>query len=74
MDQIENPVDRIDRARQIKDRIYALRKSGLSSSKANFSEENLAFKSLREKGIIGKLRDFIKDTGDELLSLVDKSK
>lgn len=72
LDQIENPVKRLDKAEKIKDQLRVLRKKGLTSKKANFSDENLAFKTLRGRGKINKLRDVVIDTGDELLSLVEK--
>lgn len=70
---IVNPVKRLDQARKIKDQLYVLRRKGLAGTKANFSEENLAFKTLRERGKIEKLRKIIRETGDQLLSLIENN-
>jgi predicted nucleotidyltransferase len=71
LEEIPSPIKRLDQARKIKDQLYVLRKKGLSSKKKNFSDENLAFKTLRGRGKIKKLREIIVDTGDEILSLMD---
>ena len=58
----------IDQARAIKDDISKIRKSGLDRA-GEFSIENLAFKVLRAKGLIDKLRQHILNLEDEELSL-----
>ena len=47
-------MDRIDR---VKDKIMKMRKSGLESE-GEYSVENLAFKVLRRKGLLGKLNQY----------------
>lgn len=60
--------DDIGLANDVKDEIAKIRKSGLASS-GEFSVENLAFKVLRAKGYIDKLRQHINDLEDRALSL-----
>lgn len=58
----------IEKARETKDEIAKIRKAGLDSA-GEFSVENLAFKVLRARGLIDKLRQHIYNLEDEELSL-----
>jgi hypothetical protein len=58
----------IDQAQAIKDEIARIRKAGLDRA-GEFSVENLAFKVLRARGLIDKLRQHIYNLEDEELSL-----
>jgi hypothetical protein len=58
----------LDLAEKVKDEIAKIRKSGLDKS-GEFSVENLAFKVLRARGLIDKLRQHIYNLEDEALSL-----
>lgn len=58
----------IDQAQLIKDEIARIRKAGLDRA-GEFSVENLAFKVLRARGLIDKLRQHIYNLEDEELSL-----
>ena len=55
----------------VKDELNKLRKTGLERE-GEFSVENLAFKVLRAKGFIDKLRQHIYDLEDQRLSLENK--
>lgn len=58
----------ISQARATKEEIAKIRKAGLDSG-GEFSVENLAFKVLRARGLIDKLRQHILNLEDEELSL-----
>ena len=58
----------IETARDAKDEIAKIRKAGLAQG-GEFSVENLAFKVLRARGLIDKLRQHINSLEDEELSL-----
>lgn len=58
----------INKSRETKDEIAKIRKSGLDKG-GEFSVENLAFKVLRARGLIDKLRQHIYNLEDEQLSL-----
>jgi hypothetical protein len=58
----------VAKARETKDEIAKIRKSGLDRG-GEFSVENLAFKVLRARGLIDKLRQHIYNLEDEELSL-----
>lgn len=58
----------IEQAQAIKDEIAKIRKAGLDRA-GEFSVENLAFKVLRARGLIDKLRQHIYNLEDEELSL-----
>jgi hypothetical protein len=60
--------DSIGLARDVSDEIAKIRKSGLASG-GEFSIENLAFKVLRAKGYIDKLKQHINNLEDKALSL-----
>lgn len=60
--------DNIGLARDVSDEIAKIRKSGLASG-GEFSIENLAFKVLRAKGYINKLKQHINNLEDKALSL-----
>ncbi len=60
--------DDIGLAREVSDEIAKIRKSGLASG-GEFSVENLAFKVLRAKGHIDKLKKHINNLEDTALSL-----
>lgn len=76
-DKVNNYTDRIKQvlqsknlaqAQAVKDEIAKIRKSGLDQG-GEFSIENLAFKVLRARGLIDKLRQHIYNLEDEELSL-----
>jgi hypothetical protein len=76
-DKVNNYTDKIEQAlrsrnvelaQEIKDEIAKIRKSGLDKG-GEFSVENLAFKVLRARGLIDKLRQHIYNLEDEQLSL-----
>lgn len=76
-DKVNNYTDKIQQvlqtknlaqAQAIKDEIAKIRKSGLDQG-GEFSVENLAFKVLRARGLIDKLRQHIYNLEDEELSL-----
>jgi hypothetical protein len=76
-DKVNNYTDKIQQAlrsrnielaQEIKDEIAKIRKSGLDKG-GEFSVENLAFKVLRARGLIDKLRQHIYNLEDEQLSL-----
>ena len=56
-------------AKAVKDEIKKVREKGLHSDKGEFSTGNLAFKELRNTGMLGRLMDFIKDEESDELSL-----
>lgn len=60
----------LEKAQAVMDRISKLRKSGLDRA-GEFSVENIAFKVVRAKGLINKLREHIYDLEDQRLSLED---
>mgnify|MGYP003656749205 FL=1 len=62
---LEPDMDRIDR---VKDKIMKMRKSGLESE-GEYSVENLAFKVLRRKGLLGKLNQVKRELYDKKFSL-----
>jgi len=55
------------------DKIKEMRKTGLATS-GEFGPENLAFKLLRNHGMITKLKDAINDEKDRQLSIAEKAK
>lgn len=55
-------------ADEILDKIYTMRKAGLADA-GEFSTENLAFKKLRNEGVMNKLRQLKKQEVDKQLSL-----
>lgn len=57
-----------DKAKKIKDELKTTREKGLHGD-GEFSDENIAFKELRNKGVIGKLMNYIKDKDVERMSL-----
>ena len=82
-DSLEDQIDRvvglydegkyqeaIDRADKLKEKIRKLRKTGLDSV-GEYSVENLAFKTLRRNGYLGKLSDVKTDAYDKLMSVED---
>jgi len=60
----------IDRAEKLKEKIRKLRQSGLDDI-GEYSVENLAFKTLRRNGYLGKLSDAKTDAYDKLMSVED---
>lgn len=56
-------------AKIVKDEIKKVREKGLRGGGGEFSTGNLAFKELRNTGLLGKLMDFIKDEESDELSL-----
>jgi hypothetical protein len=55
-------------ATKIKDRISKYRKAGLAEN-GEYSTENLVFKELRRSGYLGRLREFIRTSFSDDLSL-----
>lgn len=69
--ELKEAVDRIqdsEVASELIDKIYQMRKAGLQEA-GEFSTENLAFKKLRDEGIIERLREMKKQKIDKELSL-----
>lgn len=66
---IENPQLLVKVAEQLKDRIASMRKAGLYETKGNFSEKNIAFKTLRATGKLSKLSDAVDKATSEILSV-----
>jgi len=62
---LEPDMDRIDR---VKDKIMKMRKAGLENE-GEYSVENLAFKVLRRKGLLGKLNQVKRELYDKKFSL-----
>jgi hypothetical protein len=58
----------LDRIKAIKEKITTMRQSGLERA-GEWSVENLAFKILRNLGLIDQLADRIRELEDEHLSL-----
>jgi len=71
---ITNPYTKMKKAVELRNRLKQIRQTGLASSKKNFSEENLAFKTLRATNKIKKLRDEMVDAMEQILSLNKKEK
>lgn len=59
------------KAKAIKKELKKTRETGLHKD-GEFSDENIAFKELRNKGIIGKLMNYIKDEDIEKMSIKTK--
>ena len=69
--EIKDAADRIqdsEVASELIDKIYQMRKSGLQQA-GEFSTENLAFKKLRDEGVLERLRQMKKQKIDKELSL-----
>lgn len=66
---IQDPSMLIKNASALKERISKMRKAGLYEPKGNFSEKNVAFKTLRSTGKLRKLSDAIDKAHSQLLSL-----
>ena len=74
--ELKDAIDKCDdseEAQKLLDKIYQMRKSGLSEH-GEFSTENLAFKKLRDSGKLQKLKELKKQKIDKQLSLEGKSK
>lgn len=69
--EIIDSVTNSEEAEEVLDKLYVLRKSGLSEE-GEFSTENLTFKKLRDLGYLQKLRDLKKQEVDKELSLENK--
>jgi len=67
----EDPLTKYHEAIKLKNRIKQIRQTGLSSSKGNFSEENLVFKTLRATNKIKKLREEMVDSMEQILSIIE---
>ncbi len=65
---IDDKVDDKHSVQKLTDKIWDMRKAGLSKG-GEFSVENIAFKTLRNNGYIEKLIDYRKKIGDDDLSL-----
>ena len=65
---LDPDMNRIDR---VKDKIMKMRKAGLESE-GEYSIENLAFKVLRRKGLLGKLNQIKRGLYDEKFSLSEE--
>lgn len=59
---------------KIKERIKDMREQGLSEPKGNYSEKNIAFKTLRASGSLKKLNKLIDKSAASLLSLKKEDK
>jgi len=69
--EIENAIaGRVDMsvANELKNKIYSMRAAAIQSQ-GEFSFENLVFKELRNRGMIDKLRDYLRTSKDTQLSL-----
>jgi hypothetical protein len=69
--EIKDIVDKLndsEEAQDILDKVYEMRKAGLAEA-GEFSTENLAFKMLRNEGVMNKLRQLKKEQVDKQLSL-----
>jgi hypothetical protein len=66
---IEDPTLLIRAGTQLKEKIAQMRKAGLYEPKGNFSEKNVAFKTLRATGKLRKLSDAIDKAKSQTLSL-----
>ena len=62
-----------DRVMSLRDKLKKLRKSGLEKN-GEYSVENLAFKTLRNTGYLGKLADLKKEAYDAMMSIDEKKK
>ena len=62
-----------DRAIKIRNKIKRFRQAGLESA-GEYSVENLAFKTLRNNGYLGKLTNLKRDAYDAMMSLDEKKK
>lgn len=69
IDQVVGGDEGHGKAKAIKDDLKKTREKGLHSDDGEFSDENIAFKELRNKGVIGKLMNYIKDKDVERMSL-----
>jgi len=58
----------LDKLRTVKDKLTAMRKSGLERA-GEWSVENLVFKTLRNMGLIDKMTDLTRELEDQELSL-----
>ena len=70
-EEFEELIDKVDtseKASELLLKIYKMRKAGLQEN-GEYSTENLAFKNLRNKGLIDKLWDLKKQGIDKELSL-----
>lgn len=65
---IDNKIKDLNQIKALKDKIKAMRKQGLSKD-GQFSNENLAFKKLRNDGDIEKLMNYYSKVEDNSLSL-----
>jgi len=68
IDNLENIENKVKALKKLKDKIMKMRKLGLER-KGEFSEENLAFKMLRNTGYIKKLNDVITSEYDSSLNI-----
>jgi len=68
IDDLADIENKVDALKKIKNKIMKMRKSGLER-KGEFSEENLAFKMLRNTGYIKKLNDVISSEYDSSLNI-----
>ena len=65
--EITSESGNLKEAEKISDNLYEKRKSGLSKS-GEYSVENIVFKTLRNNGLLKKLKDYILKETDESLS------
>lgn len=68
LELINNVEDLLSKSKKIKDKIKKMRKSGLEKE-GEYSNENLAFKYLRNNGYLSKLFDLKRKAEDQILSL-----
>ena len=73
MDLINSKSDDIDTFRRLKARIKGMRASAIEKG-GEYAPENLAFKELRNRGVLDKMSDYLRHLEDEDLSLKESRK
>lgn len=74
--ELKETIDKMDdseEAEEVLDKIYEMRKAGLANG-GEFSTENLAFKMLRNEGLIERLKEIKKQKIDKQLTLESLNK
>lgn len=67
---INDKMSDLSQAQELLDNLYIIRKSGLKQG-GEFSVENLAFKAIRNIGLLDKLKEYIRNREDKELSLAE---
>ena len=73
LDKIRDPKDALELSDRIKEKIRRMRKSGLQTTKKQYSTGNIAFKVLRRSGDLEKLSMIKNRAHDELFSIEESS-